>query len=84
MSKHELLLTLVKTLPTDYADNGGVVERWKDEGKLYADCSGGCRHFLKLAGDLGYDWGDCANPLAPRAGLLTFEHQAGHECFELE
>jgi hypothetical protein len=29
----------------------------------------------KLAGQLGQDWGVCANLQSPRAGLLTFEHQ---------
>lgn len=73
----------VKILPTDYTDYGGEVERWKD-GDDYPDCSSGCRWFLPLAGDLGYDWGVCNNPDAPRAGLLTFEHQTGRGCYEME
>jgi hypothetical protein len=28
-----------------------------------------------LTGDVGLDWGICANAKSPRAGLLTFEHQ---------
>ncbi len=38
---------------------------------------------MTLAGDLGMDWGVCANPRSPRAGLLTFEHQ-GCEFFEYD
>jgi len=38
------------------------------------DCSSGCRHFHPLEGDAGMDWGVCAEPRSPRAGLLTFEH----------
>jgi hypothetical protein len=37
-----------------------------------------------MGGDLGFDWGVCAKAGAPRAGLLTFEHQAGYSCFEAD
>lgn len=74
---------IVKRLPTDYTDYGGEVERWAD-GDNYPDCSCGCKWFLPLDGDLGYDWGVCGNPNAPRAGLLTFEHQTGRGCFEYD
>jgi hypothetical protein len=47
----------------------------------WQDCSCGCRHFLPLQGQLGHDWGVCANSKSPRAGLLTFEHQG---CAEFE
>lgn len=73
--------SIVKRLPTDYTDYGGTVERWKD-GDDYPDCSGGCRWFATLEGDLGYDWGVCTKVGAPRQGLLTFEHQTGRGCFE--
>jgi hypothetical protein len=43
------------------------------------DCSGGCRWYHILAGRRGQDWGVCANPRSPRAGLLTFEHQGCRE-----
>lgn len=33
------------------------------------------RWYYILGGQLGQDWGICANPESPRAGLLTFEHQ---------
>jgi hypothetical protein len=68
------LLKVVRMLETDY-EPYGKAER---DGP---DCSSGCRHFVKLAGDSGNDWGVCANPDSPRAGLLTFEHQ-GCAAFE--
>lgn len=79
---HEHLLRIRKALPTDYAEYGGTVERWKDEEGDYYDCSCGCRWAAWLEQPLGSDWCVCANPGAPRCGLLTFEHQAGHGCFE--
>lgn len=81
MDQHEHLLKIVKKLPTDYQP-WGEIKRWKDENKSYPDCSGGCKHFFELEGELGYDWGVCAKKDSPRAGLLTFEHQAGLDCFE--
>lgn len=71
---------IVKKLPTDYDDYGGKIER-RTNGKDL-DCSCGCRHFVPLAGKAGADWGICTNPAGPRAGLLTFVHQAGRGCFE--
>lgn len=70
MSQHEFLLQLVKRLPTDF-EPYGARSRTDDWGP---DCSCGCKHFLELAGTLGYDWGVCSNGQSPRAGLLTFEH----------
>src|SRR5882724_9564576 len=69
---HELLWTLCRKLPSDFAPYG---ERDRDRADPCADCSCGCRHYIPLAGELGNDWGVCANPNSPRAGLLTFEHQ---------
>ena len=80
-SMSDPLLSICKVLPTDYKDYGGTVERWAT-GDDYPDCSCGCRYFLPLEGDLSTDWGVCSKPNAPRAGLLTFEHQAGYGCFE--
>jgi hypothetical protein len=74
---HEQLLAFVKELPGDF-EPFGERSRETDWGP---DCSCGCKHFLKLKGALGYDWGVCANPKSPRAGLLTFEHQG---CKEFE
>lgn len=70
----EHLHSVCRHLPSDFEPYG---QRERDG----ADCSCGCKHFLKLPGKLGYDWGICANPASPRAGLLTFEHQ-GCEQFE--
>ena len=71
---HEKLLKIVRTLETDY-EPYGKVERDN------SDCSCACRHFVKLASDVGEEWGVCANPRSARAGLLTFEHQG---CPEFE
>jgi len=73
---HERLHTVCRHLPTDFEPYGKRVRNG-------LDCSCGCRHFLKLPGKLGYDWGVCINPRSPRSGLLTFEHQ-GCEFFEAE
>jgi len=71
---YEKLWKIVRRLDTDY-EPYGKTER---DG---SDCSCGCRHFVKLAGDVGHDWGVCGNAGSPRAGLLTFEHQ-GCAAFE--
>lgn len=83
-TRHEQLFTVLRRLPTDYADYGGQVVRWEGEGADWGDmdCSAGCRWARKLKGELGCDWVVCANPTSPRAGLLTFEHQAGRGCYE--
>ena len=75
-----------KVLPSDYRDYGGEIIRWQDETIDYPDCSCGCRFWIPLY-DAGRemwdtDWGVCANPDSPRAGLLTWEHQAGFNCFK--
>ena len=76
------LFKCLKILPTDYEEYGGQVKRWKDPELDYPDCSRGCKHFVKLAEPFSFDWGVCAKPDAPRAGLLTWEHQTGFGCFE--
>lgn len=68
------LLKVVRMLETDYEPYGKA----KRGGR---DCSLGCHHFVSLAGGSRNDWGVCANPDSPRAGLLTFEHQ-GCAAFE--
>lgn len=83
MSHHNLLLQALQRLPTDYTDYGGKVVRWQG-ARDYPDCSCGCKYFLPLEGKLGADWGVCAKRGAPRFGLLTFEHQTGVDCFEME
>lgn len=72
MATHQDLLEIVKKLPSDFQPFG---ERDRDTAEPWQDCSCGCRHFVPLAGELGYDWGVCVNPASPRCGLLTFEHQ---------
>jgi hypothetical protein len=79
---HDHLLKIVKRLPTDHEPFGQVTESMRETGPVWADCSMGCKHFAPLAGTLGLDWGVCTNPASARCGLLTFEHQAGHACFE--
>lgn len=75
--KHAHLLAIMITLPTDYEGYGtGRVER------TGMDCSCGCRWAEWLKGAIGEDWCVCTNPASPRAGMLTFEHMAGHGCFE--
>jgi len=69
----------VKTLESDYSDYGGNIVRWETNDN-YPDCSCGCKYFWKLDSD----WGVCLKQQTPRAGLLTFEHQAGYQCFEKE
>lgn len=71
------LLSIVKTLPSDFEPYG---QRDRDT-QWGPDCSCDCRHFLPLDGKMGNDYGVCANPKSPRAGLLTFEHQG---CYNWE
>ena len=68
---HEALWAVAKKLPTDFEPYG---KRKPSDGPIYEDCSCNCRWFHVLAGIRGQDWGVCANPKSPRAGLLTFEH----------
>jgi hypothetical protein len=83
LSEHRALFERRTILPTDYADYGGKIVRWQmDDDDPHADCSCGCMWARWLRGPLGGDWCVCAKPDGPRFGLLTFEHQAGHGCFE--
>ncbi|MGC1780979.1 MAG: hypothetical protein WA708_00505 [Acidobacteriaceae bacterium] len=66
---HDQLWQIARKLPTDYEPYGQM------KRETFLDCSGNCRWFHLLAGRRGKDWGVCANPVSPRAGLLTFEHQ---------
>src|SRR3990172_6130995 len=75
-TRHQQLHSICRHLPTDFEPYGKRV-------RTGPDCSCGCRHFLKLPGELAFDWGVCLNPRSPRSGLLTFEHQ-GCEHFEAE
>jgi hypothetical protein len=83
--EHRRLLTLAPRFPQDY-EPYGQTER---EGP---DCSSGCKYarWLKdhdtntTTEHLSLDWLVCTNPRSHRVGLLTFEHQAGANCFEAE
>lgn len=79
--QHRRLLKILPTRPTDYKP-WGEVERWEEPGAEYSDCSSGCKWAVWLRRKGADDWCVCSNPNSPRVGLLTFEHQAGHECFE--
>ena len=67
--EHVHLLAIMHRRATDYEPYGET-----DRGSR-EDCSCGCRFYIELRGELGRDWGVCANPISPRCGLLTFEHQ---------
>ncbi len=83
MITHKHLKVVCQTLETDYFSYGkGQVVRWENEGESYPDCSSGCKWAAWLSGEHQSDWCVCCNPDSPRAGLLTFEHQAGYKCFE--
>jgi hypothetical protein len=71
---HNTFLKLVRRLDTDYEPFGETPH----DGN---DCSSGCRHFIRLAHEIGNEWGVCTNSNSPRAGLLTFERQ-GCAAFE--
>ena len=82
---HEHLFKILKKLPSDYSDYGGNIKRWERDDTSYPDCSCGCKYFIALGNNLvSNDWGICCNEKSPRAGLLTWEHQAGFKCFEEE
>lgn len=74
---YDLLHAVLITKPTDFEPYGFRSR----EGENAWDCSTGCKWFVQLQGKLGLDWGVCSNPLSPRSGLLTFEHQG---CPQLE
>ena len=82
----DLKWEILKRLPTDYKDYGGNIERWKHIDLSYPDCSAGCKWWVPLYDakwdGADADWGVCTNPNGPRAGLLTWEHQAGFQCYE--
>jgi hypothetical protein len=78
--KHERLHAIKKVLATDYESYGGMVS----DDLRGPDCSCGCKWAEWLEGELGFDWCVCSKRDSPRAGLLTWEHQAGYHCFESE
>ena len=84
--RHQALRNACKILPSDYAGYGGDAVRWDRDIRVDADCSGGCAWWAALhspeRGERDEDWGVCCNPKSPRMGLLTWEHQAGRDCFQ--
>jgi hypothetical protein len=68
---HEALWGVANKLSTDFEAYG---KRERSGSVPSEDCSCNCRWFPVLEGTRGMDWGVCANPKSPRAGLLTFEH----------
>jgi hypothetical protein len=74
---HKTLWRVCKKDPLDYAPYGDNRDRAEDgeSDKYQGDCSSGCRYFIRLGGELGSNWGVCANPASHRYSLLTFEHQ---------
>jgi hypothetical protein len=71
---HEWLRKMVRKLPSDFQPYGRRDRYNKHKHGNDCDCSCGCRFYLQFEGELGQDWGVCANPRSPRRGLLTFEH----------
>jgi hypothetical protein len=77
------LIECLKILPTDYSEYGGDIKRWERKEINYPDCSMGCKFFVQLEEQVNFGvLGICAKKGAPRAGMLTWEHQAGLDCFE--
>lgn len=68
--QHVHLLAIMHRKATDYKPYGET-----ECVGFRKDCSCGCRFYIELRGKLSMDWGVCANPISPRCGLLTFEHQ---------
>src|SRR6266540_2225572 len=68
------LWQICRKLPSDFEPYGQRKRRDQP------DCTG-CRWFQPLLRYGGLNWGTCANPDSPRAGLLTFREQ-GCESFE--
>lgn len=67
----EELWDACRRLPTDWEPHGK--RRWLGRREERPDCST-CRWFTELFRTWP-DWGACANPDSPRAGLLTFREQ---------
>jgi len=82
------LLDFCKVLDSDYIEYGGKITRWLDPDSDHNDCGDGCKHFIPLYNEMykgAYlDFGVCTNSKSKRCGLLTFEHQGGYGCFEME
>ena len=81
-AEDDILWGCVVRLPSDYEPWGN-----RPDVERGTDCSCGCKWFRPLDQDhpestVGMDWGVCTNPNSPRSGMLTWEHQGSHICFE--
>jgi len=68
----EQLWRVCRKLPSDFEPYGE--RKWEGKPQDKLDCST-CRWFQPLLRPGQLDWGTCANPQSPRAGLLTFWEQ---------
>jgi len=73
----EQLWEACRRLPSDFEPYGQ--RRWPGRRESRPDCAT-CRWFVELFRTWP-DWGACANPESPRAGLLTFREQG---CWQSE
>ena len=74
----EQLWRVCRKLPSDFEPFGE--RHWDGKARDKLDC-GTCRWFQALLRPGRLDWGTCANPNSPRAGLLTFWEQG---CLQFE
>ncbi|NRQ38597.1 DUF3027 domain-containing protein [Nonomuraea sp. NN258] len=76
----------------DQAELSAIHRRWVAERhrrtedpdyreEWYYEQCGSCRFWLPLSGELGRDYGACANPASPFDGRVRFEHD-GCEAFQ--
>lgn len=79
-ASNDQLWRVCRKLPSDFEPYGE--RKWEGKRHGKPDCSI-CRWFQPLLRPGQLDWGTCANPHSPRAGLLTFWEQ-GCEQFEQE
>jgi hypothetical protein len=75
----------------DRSHNDGCHARWvvslnrpggdaDYQDEWYDSQCGGCRFWVALTGELGWDYGACTNSEAPFDGRVRFEHD-GCDCF---
>ncbi len=50
------------------------IKNMTHQGEWCEHQCGGCRFYIHLTGEFKSDWGVCTNPLSPRDGIVTFEH----------
>jgi len=69
----EQLWEACRKLPSDWEPQGQ--RKWLGEREARPDCATCCWFVRMISGAEWPDWGACANPESPRAGLLTFWEQ---------